>query len=332
VTSRDGISKRRQHRCARTALAAALLVSGPLGLECALRAETIYAATGSFETSSRLLRFDSESPEQLDLDVPLVELDGSFSFVNTLDFDPSTGALVAGVLTCSNVPPEPCAVGFLTLDPGAGQFTSFLGSTGQITVGGEASEADLHPATGDLRLALGLLNARVELPTGELVLETELTQPGRVLAIAHGPNSPGASNATTYALWRANAQAPGELVTLGGPGGVPPASSGIVTPIAPLGRNLEPYLGFDISPLGRAYFSQAPVGAPDAGAHLYTIDLSTGATTDLGAIGGGGRDVTALAVAVRGQPAQAIPALGTWALGLLAALLGLCGVAGLNRR
>ena len=80
-------------------------------------------------------------------------------------------------------------------------------------------------------------------------------------------------------------------------------SAGTLGTVGPLGVNITTTGGFDISGAsGIAYL--VGLGATSAASHLMTIDLTTGAATDLGEIGGG-MVITSMAV---------IPAPGSIAL------------------
>jgi hypothetical protein len=306
-------------RCAMLALAWGDSLAGPL------LAETIYAAA-----CDRIVRFDSATPEVIADSIPLPDI---FPYCLTgLDFDPRSGRLYGyGVQECLILcPPDPLRALFV-IEPvsGAAELLWTIDSVAPEYFG--ITDLDVIPATGEIRFANGLggYNLRWNPATGVETLDS-LIAPVRPLAgLAHSPNSQGSVSFATIAIATAGSPgAPPDLVRIGGPAGAPPASSGELTVIAPLGVALHQVGGFDISPSGAAYLA----GWDGASVNLYSVNLTTGTTADLGAIGGGsGLFISGLAIDVT-RGVSAIPTLGETGIGAFVVALGLAGIGLLHRR
>jgi hypothetical protein len=121
-----------------------------------------------------------------------------------------------------------------------------------------------------------------------------------VIAAAYDRNAPGDTGLTTlYGISAASSS----LVTIGGVGGTAPggANGGSVQMFGPLGVTVAAgsHAGLDVSATtGIAYATIRTVG----GTALYTINLSTGAATPVGAFSGDVRDLTILPPAPVAQP------------------------------
>ncbi len=232
------------------------------------------------------------------------------------------------------------------IDPQSGAQTTFWYDNGLSWIFRDVADIDVIPATGEIRMVgnTGGLNMRLNPLTANVEFDTPLAPARLIAGVAHFPNSVPAAGTETYGIaYTGYFAMPLDLVRIGGPGGDPPASSGELSVIGPLGVDVEFVNGFDISPSGTAYMlaiPPPPTPTGDSGrgrggyhpSHLYTIDLATGAATDLGEIAApDGNYVSAIAAAVP-RGAVAIPALGQAAQGLLAALLALSGAWLLFRR
>ncbi len=78
-------------------------------------------------------------------------------------------------------------------------------------------------------------------------------------------------------------------------------NAGMLGTVGPLGTNVSSLGGFDISgPTGTAYATMTPVGSSQS--NFYSINLVTGAATNLGPIGGG-IVITAMTIAPVPEPA-----------------------------
>lgn len=306
----------------------------------AARAETMHGAT-----CHTLFRFDSATPGTSDWSI---SIPGSWNeeCLDGLDFDPRSGVLYGHshfdcFIACG---PEYSTQMFI-IDPESAAVTTFWGDNGLSGFFRAVFDIDVMPATGEIRMIgnAGGFNLRLSPLTASVEFDTSLIPSRRIGGVAHSPNSVHAAGTETYAIaYTGEFAMPLDLVRIGGPGGDPPASSGELSVIGTLGVDVEFVTGFDISPSGTAYMAaihSRPGVSRDRGrgwgdlpVHLYTIDLATGAATDLGEIASpDGSYVSAIAAAVP-RGAVEIPALGQAAQALLAALLALSGAWILFRR
>ncbi|MBK6724989.1 MAG: DUF4394 domain-containing protein [Acidobacteria bacterium] len=84
------------------------------------------------------------------------------------------------------------------------------------------------------------------------------------------------------------------LVRIGGVDGTPSPNGGQVTTIGAMGVNAADFGGFDIQPFTNQAYSALRVGG---NSQLYSINLTTGAATLIGAIGNGTNTIDGIAVA-----------------------------------
>lgn len=306
------------------------------GLSEVANAETIFAST-----CQDLLRFDSATPGSIESVVPIVGMDQNGNeCIDSLEFDPGTGVLYALAHRTDQFTGLCLGLSLYVVDPNTGQAVIGWVAPDSIDFC-SVGDSDVFPETGQLRMLDGTgLNFRLEPTTEQLSMDSPLAPYRQVLAVAHHPNALGILGIETYSIAAMTPEdAPTELVRLGGPEGQPPASSGELTVIGPLGVELTFVGGFDVSPSGVAYISGIVDPAESAiegggeglTSHLFSIDLATGAATDLGEIPAQQAAppyVRALAVEVLGQPGVlAVPALDQRFLALLTGLLAVTGVA-----
>jgi hypothetical protein len=288
-------------------------------------AETIHLTDGR-----SLFRIDSADPATLLAAVPI---EGAASWVRStsIELDPATGDLVALSLFECNILCPPLPPNAERIDPATGAVTTLAWS--EMPFGVDGRDNDLHPRTRELRLmAPGGENLRFSLASEDLHVDTPLDLPGEYLAVAHSPATNGAADVTTWVVRWSGSEL--ELARLGGVDGIPPAASGEIEVVGPLGVAGWP-TGFDIAPNGTAYLVTYDYGEAAAGDaafgiavtnRLYEVDLESGAATEIGTAGvPPSSAITGLAVG--GAPAAAVPAVTP--LGL-AALAG--GVAALGLR
>ncbi len=143
---------------------------------------------------------------------------------------------------------------------------------------------DFSPVVDRLRIVDPTdINFRVEVDTLSSTTDTSLSPDSDVVALAYTNNVAGAAVTTLYGIDSVAAT----LVRIGGPDGTPSPNGGAVTTIGPLGITpATNEVSFDIAPSGTAYASW---GTPGGIWRLYTINLSTGAATEVGILGNGGR-------------------------------------------
>jgi len=291
----------------------------------AARGETIYAVAGGIG-DIYLLRFDSATPWVTEVAIPL-----GLDFGLTLEFDPQTQALYGFVRQgCPIDPCPPVTNGPVIIDPHTGDW-SFVDWPGFEAVPSEGSDSDIHPLTREIR-SLAVSNYRYSLNDLMLHVDEPLDIPLQTYGIAHTPPVEGGGGVETYAIgyafdWE------DQLFRVGGPGGIPPASSGEVALIGQIELGGIP-TAFDISAGGVAYFStydsiEVSPGEWEEVHFLYTIDLGSGATTLIGKIATPDPQgyVSGIAVAPPGLGAGVleIPALSR--LGLAAFALLVAGLA-----
>ena len=216
--------------------------------------------------------------------------------------DPSDpGTLIRGIAV-TNIPPTALlrAIDFrpatkelyaLDLDGGNRRLhtidtaSGFALRVGVNSIGTTAGvDFDFSPVADLMRFVdASEVNVRVNPDTLAVSADTNLSPDSDVVAVAYTNNVAGAATTTLYGIDFVDAA----LVRIGGPDGVPSPNGGVVSLIGPLGvlpGNNE--IGFDIAPSGTAYASWATAGGIW---RLYTINLATGAATEVGVLGNGGR-------------------------------------------
>lgn len=131
----------------------------------------------------------------------------------------------------------------------------------------------LSPVTGDV--------ANVDTPVAYDAGDPNSGAGPRIVAAAYDANFSGTTSTTLYAI-DADLDI---LVTQGSPGGTPVSpNAGTLFTVGDLGIATTDILSFDISVLGGAFIAVTALAATDS--QLYSVNLTTGATTLLGTIGG----------------------------------------------
>lgn len=261
-------------------------------------AEPIFGLT----LNNSLMTFDSATPSSVSAPLPVTGLAPGTTLVG-IDFRPADRQLVGVGQTG--------ATGAVYLiNPGTGAAT-LINTVPALT--GTAFGVDFNPVPNALRIVSDAnQNLRITLGGGGVVNVDGTLNPGdpNVVGAAYSNNFPGAAQTTLYVIDSGTDQ----LLTQGSPGGAPISpNTGTLLDVGALGFNTSDLVGFDISrDTAIAYASLTVPGGPSG---LFTVDLSTGAATLVGAIGGGLfalRDITV---------SQVVPEPGTLALlalGLLA--------------
>src|SRR5829696_207223 len=163
------------------------------------------------------------------------------------------------------------------VDPATAAAT-FVGSSG-TPQGGNAPNTgfDISPVAAVMRVFQPTLNFRMHPDTGAAVATDTPPSDAGVTGVAYDRNVSPSPGATTLFGIDTVGTNNDQLVMVGGVDGSPSANNGQVTPVGPLGVNLNDQdVGFDISPSGIAYATFLP--NPGI-AGLYTVDLQTGAAT-----------------------------------------------------
>ena len=133
----------------------------------------------------------------------------------------------------------------------------------------------LNPITG----AVAATDTNLSFATGD----TNASATPNIASIAYSNNSPGVSTTTLYGI-DANLNA---LVSQGSVNGTPTSpNTGQLFTIGALGVDTTELAGFDLAPTSNAAFASLTTQGA-TGSQLYTINLTTGAATLVGPIGGG---------------------------------------------
>ncbi len=248
--------------------------------------ETIFALANS----NRLLQFNSATTCQVD-EKRITGLQNDETLLG-IDFRPLNGQLYG--LGSSNR--------LYVIDPQSGAASAVGAQPFSVTLSGQAFGFDFNPTVDRIRVVSDAgQNLRLHPDTGALVAvdgtlvysttDVNAGRQPRVTAAAYTNNDNDPNTGTTlYDIDAAN----DTLVTQ-----TPPNSGTLVT-VGSFGANIGRMSGFDISPSGVAYaVVQAPNQGQTCGNHrLVTVDLATGAVTNLGAIGTE-RPVVGLAVSTQ---------------------------------
>ena len=236
----------------------------------------IIALVFGLTTDNRLVSFRPGTPQTLFSNKQITGLQAGEQLV-AIDFRPSTSELYA--LGDSNR--------LYTIGRSTGQVV--LVGTGAFTPGlsGSAFGMDFNPLFDPLRVVGDDgQNLRFSPSSGGVTADTNLTfEPGdpnfgtpvHVTAIAHTNNFTGAASTALFGLDTSL----DTLVAIGATGG---PNGGLVTTLDPLADDSTDLAGFDISTYGGAFLALQPAIA--SGSQLHSLNLTTGATTLLGAIAG----------------------------------------------
>lgn len=275
-------------RIALVALSPVLIVCGGSGMSRLEAAPLVGLATGN-----RLLSFDSANPGVILMDTAVSGLAPGHALVG-IDYRPADQQLIG-----------------LGRDPGSGQaqvysLNTMTGAATPIsslfTLAGSAFGIDFNPVPNALRLVTDAEgNLRITGGgTGTVNTDGSLSRnppnadPAlRVNAAAYSNNFAGGLNGVTT-LYVIDA-ATGNLYTQGSlnfpPGTSPNTGNLFLVGSLGLGANLSDHIGFDIRNTGEAFVSVVTGN----GNMLYSIDVASGQTSALGAIGTGATllDITA---------------------------------------
>lgn len=276
------------------------------------QAETIFGLT----TTNALVSFDSLTPTQSSATVNITGLAGSDERILGIDLRPATGLLFglgsAGNLYTLNASTGSATfVAALMADP-ADATSPFAG------LAGSSFGIDFNPTVDRLRITSNAgQNLRINPNTGLVTTDTGLN--GATSSISASAYTNNDTNpATGTALYGIDG-ATDMLYTQA------PPNDGVQTAVGALGVNTSNVAGFDISgTTGIAYAALTDGDTSKSG--LYTVNLTTGAATLVGAFGFGG--ATAYAPPLLDITVAAIPEPGS--IALLAA--GLIGVGFATRR
>lgn len=267
---------------------------------CLLFAESAGAVpVAGLTVSNRLVFFDSNSPGAIAATVSIVGLQSGEQILG-IDFRPLTGQLYA--LGSSSR--------LYTINPVTGAATSVGNTPFTPSLSGIEFGLDFDPVADRIRVVSSSgQNLRLD-PNSGLVVgvdsplafaagEPEAGMTADITGIAYTNNFTGAPAATLYAIdWRR-----GRLERIGSPDGTPvSANSGQVFNLATLGTGFQitELVGFDIAANSGTAYAALRSGDALNDSIFFKINLTTGAATQQGAIGGGEfiRDVTVIDRAV----------------------------------
>ncbi len=256
-----------------------ILGSGMRLRDVAVRAPSAPRAFG-VSGDNRLVSFLVGRPGTILADVGIAGLQTGET-VEGLDFRPATGELFC-LGSTSRVYRIDTSTGAAT-QVGSGAFTPALS--------GASFGFDFNPVVDRIRTVSDAgQNLRLNPNTGAVAgTDTNLAyaagDPGagstpRVVAEAYVQNFAGATSTTLYAIDSAR----DVLVTQGNVNGTPNnPNGGMLFSVGALGIDAQDAAGFDVTPFGGAFAALTPAGA--SAASLYTLNVSTGAATLVGAIG-----------------------------------------------
>ncbi|MFN0087394.1 MAG: DUF4394 domain-containing protein [Blastocatellia bacterium] len=264
------------------------------------RIETIYA----INANNVLISFNSGTPNIVAQTRPVTGL-GTGENLLGIDFRPATGELFAvssagRVYTLNTSSGAATPVGTTPLNPAlAGQFFGFDFNPvpDRIRVVSDAQQnLRLNPATGAVAATDGMLAFAAG--------DANAGMTPSIVGAAYTNSVAGATSTTLYGIdSRLNA-----LVLQGSIGGAPVSpNTGQLTTVGALGLDTTEDTGFDIVPGTNAAFASLTIPGTTASSTLFTINLATGAATQIGPIGGGAT-IRDIAIAPRVETVFAVTA------------------------
>ena len=233
-------------------------------------------ALGLVHGTNSLVRFDVTAPGTLGATIPITGL-GAGETLKAIDYRPANGTLYGVTTDGTN------AVHLYSINPTTGAATS-VGASVTLPTTGTSWDISFNPVVDRIRIVNDQdENARLVPDTGALAADdTNLTPPAATVdSIAYTNPVAGATTTTLYAL----NQATNSLATIGGIGGTPSPNGGVVTDVGPLGVTFAGSSNaIDIATNNTAYAVIRPVNGVTS---VYTVSLTTGAATLVGALGDG---------------------------------------------
>ncbi len=246
---------------------------------------TMFAVT----TGNILLNFNPGSPGVINSARAITGLSIGEN-VAGIDFRPADGQLYA-ITNASRL---------YIINPVNGSARPVIAGQLNPLLNGNSFGVDFNPVPDRLRVVSDAdQNLRINPNNGMVAVDGVLNYPSgdaNIVGSAYTNSFSGATSTTLYGI-DSNQDM---LVTQGSIGGSPVSpNSGQLFPVGSLGVNTNDLVGFDIAPVTNAAFaSLTPEGA--TASQLYTINLSTGAATPVGAIGGG-QLIRDIAFAIRAE-------------------------------
>lgn len=244
-----------------------------------LSAENIYALVCD---SNTLLRFNAGAPGALLATIQINGLAANERIIG-IDFRPATGQLF-GVSNTSRI---------YIINTNTGVATAVSTTAFTPALSGTNFGIDFNPAVDRLRLVSSTgQNLRLNPSTGAVAgtdttiafatTDTNNGQTPNLVSVAYANNVAGTSTTTLYGIDASR----NVLVTQGSTNSSPVSpNSGQLFTIGALGFDPNNTVGFDISSTSGAAFAAFSEGS--GASQLYSINLTTGAATLIGAIGNG---------------------------------------------
>ncbi len=243
--------------------------------------------------SNKLLRVDSASPGTVLSQTIVTGLQAN-EILLAIDFRPANGKLY-GVTNASRLYVINPTTGAAT-QVGSGTFTPAL-NIGPIQGWAIDLGFDFNPVADLIRVVtITGQNLRINPDTGSVVaVDTSLAfaagdpNAGRAAAVsaaAYTNNFSGATSTTLYTITNGNGSGPDStvLATQGSPGGTPVSpNTGQLFTVGNVGIVYIQPTGLDVAPDGTAY---ALLNSTDTLNQFFTINLTTGANSHLGGLGG----------------------------------------------
>ncbi len=223
-------------------------------------AATIYGVS----TANQLVRFDSATPGTVTTIGTITGLQAAEN-VLAIDFRPATGQLY-GLGSSSRL---------YTVNTVNG-MASAVGTAGAFTLVGTDFGFDFNPTVDRIRVVSNTgQNIRLNPDTGALAANDTNLNPGTpsVSAAAYTNNFAGATTTVLYVIDSGT-----DTLNIQNP-----PNGGVIVPVGALGVDTIGVNGFDIATIGGMAFASLNVGGTS---RLYTINLTTGAATQVAAIGG----------------------------------------------
>jgi hypothetical protein len=255
-------------------------------LEARIAPATLYALT----SSNDLLSFDSAAPTTILETIPVTGLIGAAGETLVgMDFRPATGELYLFSVDAAN----DGRLYVLNEYTGAAAFVGTITNPDPINT--LSYGFDFNPTVDRIRVVNSAgENLRLNPNTGILAGDdTNLTfgmgTTGPVSAVAYDRSIAGTAFSTLYGIDTGS----DALIRIGGTNGNPSPNAGAVSLVGSLGVDATS-ADFDIEIGAGTAFATLTVGGTVG---LYTIDLTTGAATSVGAIGNGATALVGFAVA-----------------------------------
>src|SRR5262245_34281956 len=258
---------------------------GPIGtaetvrdISAVVRVETIFALT----TTNGLLSFSAGAPGMPSAIAPITGLAAGETLLG-IDFRPANGLLYA-VSNQSNVYIVNTATAVATLVSST-PFTPGVNGTNFGVDFNPTSDRIRFVSDNDQDLRLNPNNCALAATDGTLAFNAGDANMGanpNIVAAAYTGNFAGSTTTTLYEI----DSTLNTLVTQGSVGGTPISpNAGTLLTVGALGVTLsDGETGFDIAPFSDAAFASVTLAGVST---LATINLTTGAATSIGAIGGG---------------------------------------------